>query len=244
MSEPGCVALLWGRDHEELGQVAQAALPPRGGIAISRGRFPKAYAHLDPNEDAVLAAYGDAGWLLAVADGHNGVDAAEAALASIARAAPELLASVGMEPGRLLRRLGRGARDAVSERLAGSDGPRARSRTALSLALCTPDAVHTLTYGDTMVAVVGERRVGVASRPGHFLGPSTPTPEVRRARWREGDRVVAASDGLVDFLGRALEDTLVQVSREEGDPASAAARLVSTAGSFGAGDNVAVAVLV
>src|SRR5690606_23509344 len=62
--------LLLGKDHTELGDVAVDSLGPMAA-ALTRGRHPKAYPYLDPNEDAlVLASDGDL-HLMAVADGHN-----------------------------------------------------------------------------------------------------------------------------------------------------------------------------
>jgi len=60
-------AALWGDEHTELGEIAVAPLLPQAAVALSRGKFPKGYPHLDPNEDAVLAATDGANWLLPVA---------------------------------------------------------------------------------------------------------------------------------------------------------------------------------
>ncbi|MEA3502778.1 MAG: hypothetical protein U9R47_08390, partial [Actinomycetota bacterium] len=74
--------LLLGSDHTELGEVEIAELSPHVAVGISRGRFPKGYAHVDPNEDAVFAATDGTTAIIAVADGHHGFDAAEAAIGS------------------------------------------------------------------------------------------------------------------------------------------------------------------
>ncbi len=72
-------ALLRGRDHTRLGAievVAEGVL----AIALSVGGFRKSYRHTDPNEDAAAFACGEGGLVVAVADGHGGAVASEAAL--------------------------------------------------------------------------------------------------------------------------------------------------------------------
>ena len=69
-------SLLLGSNYETLGDVAIEEITPQLAIGISRGRFRKGYPHVDPNEDAVIVAADDATTVLAVADGHNGFDAA------------------------------------------------------------------------------------------------------------------------------------------------------------------------
>lgn len=71
--------LLAGREHGEIGVVAERALA-RVAIAISRGGAEKRYDYTDPNEDVAVAAEGARGVLVAVADGHWGHRAAEVAL--------------------------------------------------------------------------------------------------------------------------------------------------------------------
>ena len=73
-------ALLLGEDHTELEEVAITEVTPNLAIGISRGRFPKGYPHVDPNEDAVYAATDGTTTVLVVADGHQGFDAARAAI--------------------------------------------------------------------------------------------------------------------------------------------------------------------
>jgi serine/threonine protein phosphatase PrpC len=178
-----------------------------------------------------------------VADGHNGVEAAEAALGAVGQHAGALLDDGTREPGELVTALARAARTAVAEQISGWDPPRDRSRTAMTLALCAERSICTLTYGDTVAAVVRGRGGSVVSRSSAFLGPSTPTPGVRQLRRRGGQPVVVASDGLVDFTGRTLGRTLVEATSSQPDATAAARHLVQAAGDFGAGDNVAVAVL-
>jgi hypothetical protein len=63
--------------------------------ALTRGRHPKAYPYVDPNEDALLLASDGDFHLMAVADGHNGTAASHAAIRAIHDAAPAL---AGLEP--------------------------------------------------------------------------------------------------------------------------------------------------
>src|SRR5665811_1231436 len=79
-------ALLLGDDHIELEDVAIREITPNLAIGISRGRFPKGYPHIDPNDDAVFATINGDTEILAVADGHQGFDAARAAITAIANA--------------------------------------------------------------------------------------------------------------------------------------------------------------
>jgi serine/threonine protein phosphatase PrpC len=77
------LALLRGRDHVELGAIDVVSEGP-AAIGITLGGAKKRYAHVDPNEDAALLAFGPGGVLVAVADGHHGFEAAEVALEYLA----------------------------------------------------------------------------------------------------------------------------------------------------------------
>jgi hypothetical protein len=83
--------VLLGSDHTELEQIAIEELTPNVAIGISRGRFPKGYPHLDPNEDAVFAATDGTTTVLAVADGHHGFDAAREAILTISDTTPSVI---------------------------------------------------------------------------------------------------------------------------------------------------------
>ncbi|MDG2334205.1 MAG: protein phosphatase 2C domain-containing protein [Myxococcota bacterium] len=82
-AQPLLSAVLLGRRHTEIGNLASAA-EGRAAITLSRGGAAKTYGHTDPNEDAVYFAQGEGGWLLAVADGHHGASGAEAVIQHIA----------------------------------------------------------------------------------------------------------------------------------------------------------------
>ena len=78
-SEAPTIAILWGPESEVIGGVS-AISEGTAAISLSHGGFKKRYPHTDPNEDAAAFALGEAGVLLAVADGHNGCDAAKSAI--------------------------------------------------------------------------------------------------------------------------------------------------------------------
>ncbi|MBA2530041.1 MAG: hypothetical protein H0V19_08820, partial [Euzebyales bacterium] len=76
-------AVLWGKDHTTLGEVAVEKLDGDIAVALSRGLRRKAYRYTDLNEDAVAAVAGARATLLVVADGHNGWSSTEAAVTAV-----------------------------------------------------------------------------------------------------------------------------------------------------------------
>src|SRR3712207_8440754 len=76
-------AVLWGKDYVALDEIAVESAGTHAAVAITRGRHRKAYRYTDPNEDAAVAVVGPRATLLAVADGHNGWPATEAAIRSV-----------------------------------------------------------------------------------------------------------------------------------------------------------------
>lgn len=235
------IVALYGADHTELDAATVADLDAATTVALTRGRFPKGYASVDPNEDAVLGAAGPAGRVLAVADGHNGVEASHAALRALAAHAEGLVTGPG-HGGEVVARLFEEAISATAAALDGVAPPRDRSRTALTVACVRPGEVHAGTLGDTVAAVVRGTRVRRVGRAGPFLGPHSPLPAIARARLREGDVVVVFSDGLGDFLAGGWEPALAQAVASTSAAGATATHLVERAMSGGAGDNVAVAV--
>jgi serine/threonine protein phosphatase PrpC len=241
LPERGRTQSLWGDRHVVLGQVATTALEPRAALAISRGRLPKRYRYLDPNEDAVLAAAGPAGWLLAVVDGHSGFDAARAALGAVEQHARVLLGRDELEPVAAIPELFDTARRAVAGALGRVGRERQASRTALSIALVTGDQVHGGSLGDTVALRLGSdvEEIGTS---GPFLGPGTTAPQVYWAPFEPGDRLLVASDGLMDYIGPDWDVCLWEAAAAS-DLTGAAHRLVLHAFDGGAGDNVAVGLL-
>lgn len=234
---------LWGDEHPDLDRVADARLDELSAVALTRGRFPKPYPHLDPNEDAVLAASGPAGRLLAVADGHAGFDAARAALRAVAAGAPGLLDDPVERPAAALEELCRAARAAVADVVAGADHVRAGSRTALTIALLVDGHVHVATYGDTVCLRARGGRGRAVGAEGPFLAAGADIPDVARARVGSRDRLLVASDGLSNYLGRDWPDRAATLLHASDDPVEAVRNLVELAMAGGAGDNVAVGVL-
>jgi PPM family protein phosphatase len=235
------LAALWGHEHPDLGAVATASCGPAVGVALSRGRFPKAYAHLDPNEDAVVAAVCGDRWLLAVADGHSGFDAARAALEQVVDAAPEILGGHSPSPRVALESLMASMANRVRAVLADASDERALSRTAVTVVLGADQEAGVATLGDTAAVRIRRGRGKRVSTPTGFLGATTELPRPGSVRLRPGDRVVVCSDGLVDFLGTGWTH---QVARIVGGlpGEQAAADLLAAAFAAGAGDHVAVAV--
>ncbi len=239
------IATLWGDHHPQLGEIATAAVEPSAALALSRGGYPKAYPHLDPNEDGALASTDGERWLLAVAAGHNGFDAARAAQDALANAAESILGAAAASPQDAQLDAFTLAHAAVTATVAGLDGQRRESGTALSIALVTPGRLYAATLGDTVVLRIKRGRPGRTTEDvtstGPFLRPHGPTPGPRSCRLRHGDRVVLASDGLVDFLGRDWRQRCAATA-SWAEPAAAAELLTQQACAGGAGDNVAVVV--
>ncbi|GIU92148.1 MAG: hypothetical protein KatS3mg011_1054 [Acidimicrobiia bacterium] len=230
------VACLWGSDHTELGVIATETLGERIGLGISRGRFPKGYPYVDPNEDVVLAATDGTTDLLAVLDGHNGFDAARAATQAILDRVEDLFSLLPEEAAaEAITVAGAAVRDAVS----GLTGVRRSSGTTICVAVVAGSRLAVASAGDSTAVLVGEdSRVLTRTTPalghGRYRFDEHPITAVVDA----GDRLVVATDGLWDFLGGAdrLRPELLD------SPRLAVSRLIEAAFNGGAGDNVGVAV--
>jgi len=134
------IAILRGSESQIIGGVS-AVSEGSAAISLSQGGFKKRYSHTDPNEDAAAFALGEAGVLLAVADGHNGCDAAEATLDELMRRADALLtrdasAADGWWQEAALETIYEIQTSLVSRV---EQGVRGHSRTTLALALVLPD---------------------------------------------------------------------------------------------------------
>ena len=205
-------ALLRGREHLEIGAIDAVAEGP-AAIAISMGGAKKTYAHTDPNEDGALFAVGDAGILLAVADGHRGFEASEVVLEHLlAHPGPQWVESGGVTPETWNRHALAAICDAneeiLRERL---DTEMGTSRTTLCLALALPgaDALLYTCVGDSHLfqvrpgSVVDLAAGGATGGLGFFLGHGHETLESLAEKCRIGVEplantlaVVLASDGL------------------------------------------------
>lgn len=237
ISAPAVV--LRGREHPELGRVAGGTLGATVGIAISAGAIADRHAHLDPNEDGVVAGCIAGSIMLAVVDGNGGTDASDAALTTVTRTIGDARGPVPGGEARWLLDLRDTAMAAAAS--ARRRHPRAHaSDTALSLALIGDDQVVATSLGDTGVVLLGERAEilsGIAPHLGHTADPAL-------YHWRAirtAAHVVLASDGLFDALGRGWVEVL-QRSLREGAPGQAAAWVVEQACRAGADDNVSVAI--
>ena len=231
-------ALLLGEDHTELEEVAIREITPNLAIGISRGRFPKGYAHVDPNEDAAYAATDGTTTILAVADGHHGFDAARAAIIAIADAAP-LVTDMPPEAG--VRRLAESAIQAVAALIPSLPAPRNTSRTSLTICAIRANTIVGITLGDTACLVARRRRLTQLGKTSDFLSADSDPMSIRveTASLRPGNSIVLATDGLLDFAAdvrgslRTVADT---------DAVGAFESLISAAFAGGAGDNIAIAV--
>jgi serine/threonine protein phosphatase PrpC len=245
-------ASLWGIDHEEPDRIASGTAGPRAAIAITRGRYPKAYGYTDPNEDVVALVAGPRATLLVCADGHNGATSSHVGVRRV-------LDAFGNDPpglltdGEWLDVFG-ASNDAIVE-ATGFGTPHAASETVLIAALVSPGRLSFAAIGDGALVVCrpdGRRGRQVNREAMRFAGRSLSrrslkgavqraTVELEPEHW-----VVAATDGLSEFVTplRPADVVPLVLSRLEERTAEAAAlALVETACAAGAGDNVAVAVV-
>jgi serine/threonine protein phosphatase PrpC len=241
---PEAIAL-WGRHHSELGEVAVRAPAVGTALALSRGDLPKAYHHLDPNEDVVAISVGDRATLAVVADGHGGVEASEAAVSAVG----ELLATdpppADMDDHELVMVFHQAAAAVIA-----ATGSQSESRTTMALVLVAGDGVQWASFGDSAVFVGDSSEVRRLDSPLHcFLGDPMTPGDVAAALSRgveasgPGQWTVLASDGLTDYSAAAPEDAVAGLLAQE-DAEAVAEGLVREAFAGGAGDNVAVACVV
>jgi serine/threonine protein phosphatase PrpC len=136
--EAPTIATLWGSESQIIGGVSVIA-EASAAISLSQGGSKKLYPHTDPNEDAAAFALGEAGVLLAVADGHNGCDAAKSAIDELMLRAGALLTRNGSTDDEwkndALETIG-AIQTALVSRV--EQGVRGHSRTTLALALVLP----------------------------------------------------------------------------------------------------------
>jgi Protein phosphatase 2C len=223
-------AWLRGRDHSELGAIETCA-EDVAALALSIGGAQKVYAHTDPNEDGAFFALGSEGTLLAVADGHGGVDASEAALTCVLETlAPGWTSSKvplrGAWEEQALSGLA-SCEAAILNRAA--SGGRRLSRTTLALAIVRPaegllffasigDSHLYQLRGETALDLAGGRSV---SGKLFFLGMGRGSAAALREKCVLGTAalagiraVVLATDGLSE-RGVGVDDpaqTVAQVS--------------------------------
>jgi serine/threonine protein phosphatase PrpC len=227
--------LLLGENHTDYGAVAVEEISDDLAVAISRGRFPKSYPHVDPNEDAVFASTDGTFTVMAVADGHNGFDAARAAIEAIRDSAADTVTHA-IEDGISL--LAGAAIAAVAEFVPDLAPPRDTSRTALTVCVIRDDEISSITLGDTSCLAVSRRGVDRIGPVTEFLGPATSPDEVivTSETLGKGTSIIVASDGLVDYA--KFTEVTAAIA---GSAAEIAKSLLGAAFEGGAGDNIAVA---
>ncbi|MGI9431532.1 MAG: PP2C family protein-serine/threonine phosphatase [Myxococcota bacterium] len=263
-------ALLRGRDHVALGAI-DAVAEADAAIAISVGGAPKTYSHADPNEDAALFAIGEAGTLVAVADGHRGFEAAEVALEHlIANPAPHWTAAGGVDENSWQRQALAVLSDAhsqVQSEIEREGGAAPRTTLSLALVLPEPGVLLYASIGDShLFRVRGDQTVDLVSRSGearnHFLGDYRRTPAEMAELAHIGSEplhgvraIVLATDGLSEKgIGVANPGAAVQEAVDAGARAAldiralesvrgVAERAIRAQAKQRSGDNVAAAVV-
>ena len=252
MSDGETAGVLWGTDHEELGQISTLTVGPRTALANTRGRFPKAYRYEDPNEDSVAAVVGPRATLLVCADGHNGALAPNLAVQSV-------LDELGDDPppelddGAWVELFGTVNDTVIARKGMGSEQPA--SNTVLLVALASPGRLSWGAIGDGAIVVgrPGAARGRQVNREamrfiGHPMNRRSLKQTVQRGTTdvAPDEWVVVITDGLAEFVTPLRPaDVVPRVlgTLDPPTPEDAARALVDTACSAGAGDNVAVAVI-
>jgi serine/threonine protein phosphatase PrpC len=234
--------VLWGADHPQRGSVELAGIDQETAIALSAGLYPKPYASFDPNEDVVFTAVGQRWRLLAVADGHYGCDAAAGAVRGLQMVVDRLDGAVDL-PSAGVRLLADAAITGVRHAIRRADTRRRESRTALTIVLIGPQAMHICQWGDTAALRVRGDKAKLLAPPGHFLSPAGEPPKCVAVRVRADDRVVVVSDGVTDYLGRQWVRQIGHTLGAHTGIDHAARALVKAAFAGGAGDHVAVGVM-
>lgn len=249
-------AELWGIDHTELDRMASATADARTALAITRGRYPKSYRHVDDNEDAVAAVVGPSGTtLLVCADGHNGATASHVAVRAVLDAFGDD-PPAGFSEDDWLELFTRVNEAVIARKGLGSEQPS--SNTVLLAALVTGDHISWGAMGDGALvlgrpgAMRGRQLNKEAMRfVGHPMSKRQLKGTLQRGRTRvePGEWIVLVTDGLSEFVAPlrpadVVPRVLALAARDgDGTAESAALALIETACSAGAGDNVAAAVL-
>ena len=232
MSSRSSVWLL-GRDFPDLGPVGIVANTHGGALALSRGRYPKPYDHVDPNEDAALLVHRDAGTLLAVTDGYNGAAASELAIERVREATGTLLVQDPQRFESAFIDLATG----VTQELE-SLHP---SRTCIVLIATLGETCHVASLGDSAAFRAGDPEALIP--PNEFvLGELHPgwRPEIfaRHLQRSAGERVAVVTDGVTNFT--QAPEGIARCLGDAGSDLEAARQIACTALDGGAGDNVAV----
>ncbi len=226
---------LLGRDFPELGPVGLVGNPIGGALAISRGRFPKPYAHVDPNEDAALLVHTRSGSVIAVADGFNGAAAAELALEAVRESADRLVVE---EPEAFDLAIRERAR-ALAVELQGV----APSSTCLVLIAVCGQACHVASFGDSSAFRANTTAVLVPPNelpwpPGRAKPELLDTSFTAHFVRAPGERVAVVTDGITNYVREPTR--IPSWLAEARDDTEAVRRIAEAALDAGAGDNLAV----
>jgi serine/threonine protein phosphatase PrpC len=246
-------AVLWGRDHTELGAISVRSPSPTTALAISKGLEPKPYLHIDPNEDAVGVVVADGGDLLVCADGHNGFDSVRLAVTVVVeRLGDQPLEDVSTE--RIVSAF-EDAHEAVLKMSADEACANPESQTTLVVAALSGRVLRWVTMGDSALFVASPGTVERLDEPeAHFLGwPDMTRDQVEEwaalgeSELEPGGWVILATDGFVDFASddtpyESAEDAVWAACEDAVNSADVARRLVEIAFDGGAADNVGVVV--
>ena len=156
--EATTIAILRGSESKIIGGVSVVS-EASAAISLSQGGFKKRYPHTDPNEDTAAFALGEAGVLLAVADGHNGCDAAESAIDELMLRAGALLTRDSNTANVWWNQFALETIGSIQTALVSraAQGLRGHSRTTLALALVLPgdDLLAFASVGDSHIFRVG-----------------------------------------------------------------------------------------
>jgi serine/threonine protein phosphatase PrpC len=266
-------ALLLGRDHPVLGELAAVAEGP-AAISLSRGGAQKTYDYVEPNEDATLFAVDEGGLFVAVADGHHGAGGSQAVLELlIEEYAPAWTGVSSLAPcAETWRDVALGAMLACNHAVLAEAGAAKRppAPTTLSFALVRPGEglLAHAAIGDShvfRVAVDEARDLGWAKgeqKRTYFLGYSAETAEglvdkcvIGRTPLAGARAIVLVSDGLSERgIGVAEPDLAALRSVDAASGAAVELRALATAKNVSrtamrahreqnAGDNVCSAVI-
>ncbi|MGH0038165.1 MAG: protein phosphatase 2C domain-containing protein [Myxococcota bacterium] len=227
-------ALLRGRDHVLLDAVEAQAEGPVA-VALSRGGAAKTYGHQEPNEDAALFAIGDAGVLVAVADGHYGASGAEQALEALrSEAAPAWLGPEGPGDEAAWRGeiVGRFAEIDAAILLRARDAGLMAAPTTLSLVVARPaeQRFWHASVGDSHVFEVHREGAVARDLSARALLPGRPgyLGDGFASRAELADRVETGSARDTGLCAIALAtDGLSEVGIGVADPASALVELAT-----------------
>jgi serine/threonine protein phosphatase PrpC len=152
--EATSIAILRGSESQIIGGVSVVS-EASAAISLSQGGFKKRYSHTDPNEDAAAFALGEAGVLLAVADGHNGCNAAETAIDELMLRAGAILTCDRNTSDEWWKKTFMETIGAIQTTLVSrvAQGVRGHSRTTLALALVLPgeDLLAFASVGDSHI---------------------------------------------------------------------------------------------